>query len=173
MTQNIKKNTLNSWLIKLTNEEGFFDLQFRRDIRYERPNHPIYYRWKAQFIIVLNKDNKKTPAKIKDVLNCGKICSAKNQIRYAVQDIDNLYNIIVPFFKNERLSERKTRELNLWARAIKIIYRHKGKSLATWNKTDFQNLLKIYKFLQKNKTKNFSKRKWTSIAETIVKTLNN
>ncbi len=171
MAQNIKKNILDSWLDRLIDEEGSFNLQFRRDVRYERPNHPIYYRWKAQFIIVLNKDNKKNAVKIKNFLNCGKICFAENQTRYAVQNIDDLYNIIIPFFKNKKLSNRKTSELNLWAKAVNIIYRHKGKNLATWNKKDFQDLLKTYKSIQKDKSKNSPQHKWDSIAESIAKTL--
>ncbi len=166
MAQDIKKNISD----ELINEKSFFDLQFRRDVRYKRPNQPTYYRWRAQLIIVSNINNKGIISEIKSILNCGKICSAGDQIRYAVQNIDDLHDIVVPFFKDKKLLKSKTRELDLWAKAVEIIYRHKGKSLATWNKKDFQDLLKIYKLTQKKK--NFSKHKWIPAAESIYKTLN-
>jgi hypothetical protein len=171
MAKNLKKDILSGSLAKLIKEGSCFDLQFRRDVRYERRNHPTYYRWKAQFIIISNKNDKKSIVKIKNILSCGKIYSTENQIRYAVQGIDNLYNVIIPFLRNKKLLEEKEKGLNLWAKAVNIIYRHKGKSLATWSKKDFQDLLKIYKLTQKGKNKSSHKRKWTLMAESIVKTL--
>jgi len=165
------KNILDNSLVEFIKKGICFDLQFRRDIRYKRRNHPTYYRWKAQFIVVSNKNNKESIKKIKNVLNCGKVYFGKNQIRYAIQRIDDLHNIIIPFLKNKKLPKRKEKKLSLWIKAVRIIYRHKRKKLATWKEKDFQSLLEIYNLMQEKKKKVFRKGKWTSMAKLIAKTL--
>ena len=172
MTEKTKKNTPNNNLLnKLIEKKGCFGLQFRRDVRYERQNHPAYYRWKAQFIIVSNKNDEKNIKKIKNILNCGKIYSTENNIRYIVQKIDNLYNIVLPFLEKQDLSEKKKKELNIWIKAVKIIYQYKGKNLTKWKKKDFQNLLKLSQLIEKKRNKSLRKRKWMLMAESIAKTL--
>jgi len=41
----------------LTEGEGCFALKFRRDVRRERPNSPVYFGWQALFAIVLRSDD--------------------------------------------------------------------------------------------------------------------
>ena len=42
--------------------EGCFALKFRRDVRRERKNNPVYYYWDIEFAVVLRGDDK-------DILN--------------------------------------------------------------------------------------------------------
>ena len=44
-------------ITKIVNEDGCFDLQFRKDTRHERTNSPTYYRWKTQFVVTSSIDN--------------------------------------------------------------------------------------------------------------------
>ena len=174
--ENLKKisnnNFLNNNLVELIQKSSVFNLQFRRDVRYERLNHPAYYRWKAQFIVVSNTNRKKLIYNIKSILNCGKIYSNKNQIKYIIQKIDDLYNIVIPFLKDKIIPNNSPtdidqiqKKLNLWIRAVKIIYRYKGKKLTAWNKKDLQDILEIHKLMHKNK--NSRKFKWISVAKNI------
>jgi len=159
-----------SILLENCYKEGCFDLQFRRDIKHDRPKSPTYYRWKVQFVITLDKNNVELLKQARKALNCGQIYFAKNEARYSVQDIDDLYNVIVPFFEKYRLSGNKRKDFDLWVKALKIIFRYKRKDLATWKKKDFERLIKIQKSIQKYKEKAKSS-KWLSVAESIAKTL--
>jgi hypothetical protein len=163
--------------------EGCFDLQFRRDVRHERINKPVYYGWRVQFVIVARVDDEELLRKIKNTLNCGGINFARgDQVRYSVQDVDNLYNIIVPFFKKHPLPGKKKKDFELWAEAIEILYRNKRKTInlkkgvrgfvkTNWNKEDFLRLIEIQKLMQQYKAKRPQGFKWISTAESIAETL--
>lgn len=162
--------------------EGCFDLQFRRDVRHERTNSPVYYGWKVQFAIVCRIDEEELFKKIKETLNCGEIYFARgDQVRYSVQAIDTLKDIIVPFFKKYQLSGKKRVDFELWAEAVEIIYQNKQKSNTEkgtrgfsrikWHKADFVRLINIQKEMQKYKAKRNQGFKWISIAESIAETL--
>lgn len=183
MNKNQTQILSGDYIAGFTDGEGCFDLQFRRDVRHERTNKPVYYGWRVQFVIVVRNDDKELLRKIQDALNCGRIHFARgDQVRYSVQDIDNLYNIIVPFFKKYPLSGKKKKDFELWAVAIEIIYRNKRKTMnvkegirgfikTNWNKEDFQRLIDIQKSMQRYKSKRPQGLKWVSIAESIVKTI--
>ena len=53
MTKEIKKILT---VAEITNQDGCFDLQFRKDVRHERSGSPTYYRWKIQFVITCPKE---------------------------------------------------------------------------------------------------------------------
>lgn len=152
--------------------EGCFDLQFRRDVRHERINKPVYYGWRYQFVIVTRKDDEELLRKIQKTFNCGSINFARgDQTRYSVQDITHLYNIILPFFKKYPLSGKKKKDFELWAEAIEIIYQNKGKFLKKWSKENFLRVIEIQKSMQEYKFKRPQGYKWLSIAESVVETL--
>ncbi len=163
--------------------EGCFDLQFRKDVRHKRKNKPVYYSWAAQFVILARNDEIELFKAVKNTLKCGCIYFTKdNKVRYSVQDVNDLYYVIAPFFKKNHLFGKKKRDFELWAEAIKILYQHKKKKTnvkkgtkgflkTDWNKKDFQRLVGIQKLMQKYKAKRPQGFKWISLAESIVKTL--
>lgn len=152
--------------------EGCFDLQFRRDVRRERKNKPVYYGWKCQFVIVTRKDDEDLLKKIQTNLGYGAIYLARgDQVRYSVQDIDNLHNITVPFFRRNSLHGKKKQDFELWAEAIEIIYRNKGKFMRKWVKSDFTRIINIHESMQKFKAKRPQGLKWISIARSITETI--
>jgi hypothetical protein len=171
------------YIAGFTDGEGCFDLQFRKDVRHERLNKPVYYGWRYQFVIVVRNDDEELLRKIKNTLNCGSINFARgDQARYSVQDIENLYNIIIPFFRKYPLSGKKKKDFELWAEAIEIIYRNKrnttnvkkgfrGFIKNNWSKEDFLRLIEIQRLMQKYKSKRPQGYKWLSIAESIAETL--
>ncbi|MDO8436529.1 MAG: LAGLIDADG family homing endonuclease [bacterium] len=162
--------------------EGCFDLQFRRDIRHERLGKPVYYSWKVQFVINIRRDDDKLLKKIQNALNCGQIHFTQSEVRYSVQNLENLKNIIIPFFNKYPLSGKKKMDFGLWIEAIYIIYRNKRKNMnikkgirgfisTNWNKKDFQRLIEIQKLMQQFKSKRPRGFKWISMAELIAQTL--
>jgi len=181
--KNEKKLLSGDYIAGFVDGEGCFDLQFRRDVRHERINKPVYYGWKVQFVIVVRDDDEELLRAIKDTLNCGCIHFARgDQVRYSVQDIDTLYNIIVPFFEKYALAGKKRKDFELWTEAVEILYRNKRKTMnikkgtrgfvkTNWNKKDFRRLIDIQKAMQKYKARRAQGFKWISIAESIAKTL--
>ena len=163
-----KKENIN--INVLVNKEGCFDLQFRKDTKTNRSNSPTYYRWKIQFIITEKKANLGILEKVKRIFNCGKIYITKDQIRYSVQNIDEINALIVPYFKKHTLVEKKKKDFELWSKAVEIIYKNKRKELGSWKKDDFKKLIEVQKSIQKYKDRP-KRLKWTKIAEEIAKTL--
>lgn len=171
-----------NYIAGLVDGEGCFGLQFRRDIRHEIKNNPIYYEWKTQFIISLRNDEIELIKKIKDVFICGKVISSNKEARYSVQNLDDLYSIIIPFFKKYKLHGKKNKDFKLWIEAVKILYHKKrnagkikkgvrGFIKTSWNKENFQRLIKIQKLMQRYKAKRTKGSKWFSVAEEMANSI--
>ena len=79
----------------LVNNDGCFDLQFRKDTRRERTNSPTYYRWKAQFVVTSPKEDVKILEKIKKAVSEIKSFSGRMQKLKGIKNsiiIDDTYN---------------------------------------------------------------------------------
>ena len=107
-----KKSNFN--IVDVVNSNGCFDLQFRKDTRYERTNSPTYYRWKVQFVITAPKENMKVLERIKKTFDCGAISTTNNQSRFSIQKVNEITDTIVPFFKKHRLVEKKNKDFNIF-----------------------------------------------------------
>ncbi len=156
-------------IANLVNSDGCFDLQFRKDTRYERTNSPTYYRWKAQFVVTSPKEDTKLLEKIKKEVGCGKITISKDQARFSVQKIDDITGIVVPFFKKNLLADKKKKDFELWAKGVEIIKKNKGKPLAGWKKNEICSLIEIHKSSAKYKNRPRAP-KWLSMAKLFSKT---
>ncbi len=154
-------------ITELVNNSGCFDLQFRKDTRHERTGSPTYYRWKVQFIITLPKTEVKDLEKIARMLGCGKITATGNQARFSVQDIDDIFNIIIPHFTKHALTAKK-KDFELWHKAAQIIQKNKGVKLAAWEKNDLKKLLQIHQLKTQHKQKHRTA-KWLDMAQTLAK----
>jgi len=155
-------------IVNLVNNDGCFDLQFRKDQRHERTNSPTYYRWKTQFVITSQKENIKVLEKIKNTLDCGQVCVSKDQARFSVQKINDITEIVVPFFKKNTLSGKKKKDFDLWAKAVEIIQKNKGNALSSWKKNELNSLIEIHKSSSKYKNKP-REPKWLDMAKTLSK----
>lgn len=156
-------------LSNIVNNDGCFDLQFRKDTRHERTNAPTYYRWKAQFVVTSPKANNKILEKIKREIGCGDITISKDQARFAVQKIDDIVEVVIPYFRKNCLAEKKKKDFELWSKAVEIIKRNKGKYLIAWKKSDLHSLLEIHKSAAKYKVR-VRQPKWLDMAKTLSKT---
>lgn len=164
------KNKMANNIVNLINSSACFDLQFRQDAKKNRPNSPTYYRWKAQFVITRPLPEMNNLEEILKEFRCGKIHTIQNQARYSVQNIDEIKNIIIHYLGKNPLHENKKKDFDLWAEAIEIIFKNKGKNFSAWAKEDFQRLIDIQKKSQKYKEKPKSL-KWLSTAENLLNNL--
>lgn len=153
----------------IVNNDGCFDLQFRKDTRHERTNAPTYYRWKAQFVVTSPKENIKILEKIKNEMGCGEVTISKDQARFSVQKIDDISGTVVPFFRKNCLEAKKKKDFELWAKGVEIIQRNKGKYLASWKKNDICSLIEIHKSSAKYKN-NPRSPKWLDMAKAFSHT---
>jgi hypothetical protein len=156
-------------LVELTNNDGCFDLQFRKDTRHERANSPTYYRWKAQFIITTKKEYFNLLRRAKKEFGCGNITASGAQARFCVQKIEDIFNIIIPYFKKNSLQNNKKRDFELWSKGVNIIFQNKGKHLTEWKKADIYTLIEIHKSSAKYKNKP-RQPKWLDVAKNFIKT---
>ena len=153
----------------LVNNDGCFDLQFRKDTRHERTNAPTYYRWKVQFVITSPKKDLKMLGIVRKKMGCGEIHIIKDQARFSVQKIGDITEVVVPFFRKNILADKKKKDFELWAKGVEIIQRNKGKYLTAWKKNDLCSLIEIQKSSAKYK-KQQKQPKWLQIAQTLSKT---
>ncbi len=167
----IKDNILSEKEIaRFVSREGCFDLQFRKDIKHNRINKPVYYYWKAQFVLTGNYKDENLLRAIQTSLACGRLhFVGQNKIRYSVQDINSLYKKIVPFFKENSLFGKKKKDFDFWQKAIEILFQNKGQAFKCWPKDAFQSLIDLQKSMQQYKLKKASA-KWLSVAEDMLKT---
>jgi hypothetical protein len=157
-------------IANITSSDGCFDLQFRKDTRRERTNSPTYYRWKVQFVVTMPKDNIKILQKLEKEFDCGKITISKDQARFSVQKIDDIVEVVVPFFRKNLLTGNKKKDFDLWKKSVEIIYRNKGKALVSWKKSDLAQLIEIQKAGVKYKNKP-RQPKWLDMAQTLSRTV--
>lgn len=145
--------------------EGCFALKFRRDIRHERKNKPVYFYWDVEFAIELRSDDKELLEKIQATLGCGKISvSRRGTARYSVERIDDLITTIVPFFSKYKLRGKKQPDFELWKEAVTIFHRNqrrapniekgsRGFKKTLWNPQDLKKLSEIQEAMKKYKSK--------------------
>jgi len=157
-------------IVNLTNNDGCFDLQFRKDVRRERTNSPTYYRWKVQFVVTSPKENVKILEKIAREFDCGKVTISKDQARFSVQKIDDIVEIVMPFFRKNPLADKKKKDFDLWSKGVNIVYSNKGKSLVSWKKSDLMQLIEIQKMGVKYKNKPRAP-KWLEMAQAFTKSV--
>jgi len=110
--------------------EGCFYLTYRSEIRYERPGKPKYFRWTPYFAINLRQDDKEILEKIRNTLSCGNIYllnrrDGEKLAQFIIQNMDDLYSKILPFFEKYTLRAKKRHDFELWKKALKIMYNNK------------------------------------------------
>lgn len=152
--------------------EGCFALTFRKDVRHKRKGSPTYYSWKASFAVVLRDDDKNLLELIKKRFSCGLISPSNGQVRYEVHNLNDLKQIIIPFFRKHRLYGKKFNDFLLWIETVNILYKYKNekKSIAEkgrkgfvkndWNEKDKNKLNAIRQAMSLYKSRRRSLPKW-------------
>ncbi len=144
--------------------EGCFSLNFRQDLKKDRPHSPRYFRWHAVFAISLRADDDNLLKLIKGTLACGDISYSKHLVQYQVQDADDLQDKIVPFFRLHKLYGKKAKDFDLWCEAVEIIARNKKSGVnlekgkkgfikVVWDAADIKRLKEIRITMKRYKSK--------------------
>lgn len=95
--------------------EGCFYLTYRSETKLSRASHPKYFRWVAYFAIVLKQDDVDILNRIKNTLGCGRIykMSTRPFVSLNIQNTDDLYTKVMPFFKLYSLRAKKCNDFLL------------------------------------------------------------
>ena len=125
------ERNLDDYIAGFVDGEGCFGLSMRRDVRNERKSKKMYLSWKAVFAIELRSDDKDILVMIKDRLGCGSISYYKEGkvVRYQVSNLDDLGNVVVPFFMEHPLIGKKAKDFELWKDAVKLLCARKGRGI--------------------------------------------
>ncbi len=152
--------------------EGCFYINFRRDIRHDRKNKPVYFYWKVGFAIVLRADDREILEKIKQSLDCGTVTiNKRGQARLQMTDVNDLTKV-ADFFDRHPLRAKKRFDYLLWKEALLILKRNKqerkpgdkGFSKINWNKGDLERLRQIKVEMEQYKS---TGPQWKWISNTI------
>lgn len=153
--------------------EGCFALKFRRDIKLNRKNTPVYFYWDIEFAIMLNGDDKEILEKIRDTIGCGKVGNLDKRgfVRYAVYDTNELSDKVIPFFIKYQLHAKKRYDFELWKEAVEILKKNQktkinaeigenGFQKTKWDSWDLTRLEKIHHEMKQYKGGNRGNWKW-------------
>lgn len=162
--------------------EGCFALKFIREVKHNRKNSPEYFYWDAEFAIVLRADDINILFSIQKTLGCGNVNRSlvSNMARYSVHVIDQLQDIIIPFFDKYPLKAKKRLDFNLWREAIAILIKNqqrevirgahqKGFAKVQWKEKDIEGIMKIHEAMKPIKSKR-NKWKWIDRAKDTLET---
>jgi len=162
--ENVIEKLPGDYIAGFVDGEGCFALKFHRDVKYKRKDSPVYFYWDVEFAILLRQDDYGILEKIKSTLGCGHISIAKRgSARYAVNDIIDLSEKIVPFFETHPLYAKKLNDFILWKEAVGIFRRTqrigpnrvKGEryfSKTEWDKKDLSRLIEIHNSMKEYKS---------------------
>lgn len=147
--------------------EGCFALKFRRDVRHERKNKPVYFYWDIEFVLMLRKDDKEILEAIRETLGCGRISvNKRGMARYAVNNINDLMHKIIPFFDSYHLRAKKRFDFELWKESLELLHKNRGLKTnisstgnsrgdrkISWDTKDLEKLKKIQEKMRQYKSK--------------------
>lgn len=169
------ENLPGDYIAGFTDGEGCFALKFRRDVRNERKNKPVYFYWDIEFVIVLRGDDIEILEKIKETLGCGNLHkpNRRGSVRFTVNNINDICSIIVPFFEKYPLRAKKKYDFILWREAAEIFKRNqkilinrrkgeKGFHKVIWSDDDLKRLLEIHELMKTYKSNRQKEWKWLS-----------
>ena len=134
--------------------EGCFYLTYRSEVKYKRQDKRKYFRWTPYFAINIREDDKEILEKIRNTLKCGNIYLLKRgeMAHFIIQNMDDLYMKIVPFFTKYPLRAKKRHDFKLWCEALEIMYKNK-KNRARCSEQDHKKLFTIRETMRSYKSK--------------------
>lgn len=159
----LNKKLPGNYVAGFVDGEGCFSLFYRKDVKKFKKSQKIYYEWKACFAIASRIDDTNLLKNIKDTLNVGSLYFGKRLVQFRVSNLDELYYVIMPFFKKYRLHGKKREDFKLWSEAVTILYNQKlkgGKILKglygfrrkDWNREEFSRLNEIREKMKRYKS---------------------
>lgn len=124
------------YIVGFVDGEGCFAFNSRIDRKYNKTQAGKkireYIYWKAEFAIVLHPYDIGILEEIRDYFEIGSVTVKKkgDQARYSIQNPSELRKVIVPFFRENKLRTQKSKDFDLWSKAIEILARHRTERVA-------------------------------------------
>ena len=114
---------MNGWLVGFTDGEGAFTISILKN-----PTNKIGWQVFPEFIITQGAKSKDVLHLFKDALGCGRIYinrrfdnHREDLYRYCVRSLSDLENKVIPFFKENRLKTKKSKDFDLFCEAMGLI----------------------------------------------------
>ena len=114
---------LQGWIVGFTDGEGCFSISIFKNKTTKRG-----YQIFPEFVITQGEKSKKSLEIFQKFFNCGNIYinrrhdNHKEHIyRYCVRSIEDLRDIIIPFFEKHTLKTEKATDFKLFSKAVQII----------------------------------------------------
>ncbi|MBM3257230.1 MAG: hypothetical protein FJY98_02785 [Candidatus Liptonbacteria bacterium] len=113
--------------------------------------------------------------KIRNTIGCGKVWAPNKtgSVRYSVQDMNDLQQVIIPFFEKYQLHAQKRLDFDLWKEAVYLLNKNKGRKTninstgnprgtrkLDWNPNDLFRLKQIHEEMKSYKGGNRGNWKW-------------
>ena len=112
-----------NWLAGFTAGEGMFEFLIRK-------TYGSKYKFRPRYAICLRNDDSPILFEIAKALGCGYVRpnerkggKSKPQAVYLCDDIESLYEVIVPLFERYALRAKKARDFAIWKEAIRLMFR--------------------------------------------------
>ena len=143
------------YIAGFTDGEGCFSLIYRKDTKIRESRLKTYFSWKAKFVICLKADDANILEQIKQAFGCGKIhfLNSTCSVIYSVNDLKDLWNIFVPFFRTNSLIGKKGKDFKLWARAVEILHNENRIAMTDRNQNTLLELKNIHQMMGQFKSK--------------------
>ena len=129
------ENGLGDWLAGFTDGEGCFGMNIAK--RNYGPKDPhghksdkTYISWSPYFQLTQRADtiNKELLDLIKTSLGVGTVYPSRSrgnkapQFRFVVRKVQDLYQVIIPLFREHPLKSKKRLEFEVWAKGVRALY---------------------------------------------------
>lgn len=161
MDTKITREKFAHWLCGFVDGEGCFCL-YRPKRKQNTTNKP----YNITFSIKLRKDDYAILEEIKSYFGCGRIQFRKNtkkskpQAVFVINKIDDLHDVVRPFFRTYPLRAKKQRDFKIWVHAVELFYEIQSRQYRTtvrggktkWNDEDHRKMHQLYLSLKKVRT---------------------
>ena len=114
---------IEGWIVGFTDGEGCFSVSIFR-------NKTTKFGWQIfpEFVVTQGESSLKSLKILKDYFGCGKIYKNKRYdnhhehlYRYCVRSVNDLHNIIIPFFKSNKLYTSKQKDFEIFVEIIDLM----------------------------------------------------
>ena len=112
------------WIVGFTDGEGCFSVSIFR-------NKTTKFGWQLfpEFVVTQGESSLKSLQILENYFGCGKIYKNKRYdnhhehlYRYCVRSVDDLHNIIIPFFKKHQLHTSKQKDFDVFVEIIELMH---------------------------------------------------
>ena len=135
-----------NYISGLVDGDGCFHFSYSLE-RKNRTKKCLYPRWRHCFVIHMSHREESLMHDIQKIMNCGSIYlfSKTGMVRYAVEDINDICDKVIPFFENNVLYAGRGKCFDIWKTAcLKLREIKDRKRYGVGNKINITDCEKSY-----------------------------